>query len=81
MTSWYSDAALAKQAALAAMPEGETPPVDELLGVLEPRVPPSDAERCNCCGLDARDHVGGEEHGGRRWCSVCVDRGHYEDDS
>lgn len=23
--------------------------------------------------------VGGEEHGGVRWCSVCVGRGHHED--
>lgn len=78
--SYYSDAALAKQAALAALPEGAVPPLSMLGGIYEPRVHPSADERCTCCGLDARDSEGGEEHQGKRWCFICVGRGHHEDE-
>ena len=60
MKPYYSDDALAKQAALAALPEGAVAPVSMLLGICEPRVKPTDADRCNCCGLDARDSEGGD---------------------
>ena len=77
---YYSDDALAKQAALAALPEGAVAPFSMLLGICEPRVKPTDAERCNCCGLDARDSEGGEAIDGKRWCFICIGRGHHEDD-
>ena len=50
------------------------------LGICEPRVKPTDAERCNCCGLDARDSEGGEAIDSKRWCFICIGRGHHEDD-
>ena len=75
---YYSDDALAKQAALAALPDGAVAPLSMLLGICEPRVKPTDAERCNCCGLDARDSEGGEAI--KRWCFICIGRGHHEDD-
>ena len=77
---YYSDDALAKQAALAALPDGTVAPWSMLLGICEPRVKPADAERCNCCGLDARDSEGGEAIDGKRWCFICIGRGHHEDD-
>ena len=77
---YYSDDALAKQAALAALPDGAVAPLSMLLGICEPRVKPTDAERCNCCGLDARDSEGGEAIDGKRWCFICIGRGHHEDD-
>ena len=80
MKPYYSDDALAKQAALAALPDGAVAPWSMLLGICEPRVQPTDAERCNCCGLDARDSEGGEAIDGKRWCSICIGRGHHEDD-
>ena len=51
---YYSDDALAKQAALAALPDGAVAPLSMLLGICEPRVKPTDTERCNCCGRAPR---------------------------
>lgn len=62
---WYSDAALAKQAEADELLARDAPiPTELLCGMFEPRVQPTDAERCVCCGLDARDERGGEAHGG-----------------
>jgi hypothetical protein len=72
---WFSDEALRKQAKLEEGPVRWT----DLIGILEPRVPPTDEECCVCCGLDARDEVGGEEHNGKRYCDICLGRGHHED--
>jgi hypothetical protein len=80
MKPYCSDDALAKQAALAALPEGAVAPFSMLLGICEPRVKPTDAERCNCCGLDARDSEGGEAIDGKRWCFICIGRGHHASD-
>lgn len=78
--SWYSDEALAKQAEADALrSEGKEVPLTMLVGILEPRVHATEDERCRCCGTDARDEVGGEEHDGWRWCSICVGRGHHEE--
>lgn len=77
---YYSAEALAKQAALAALPDGAVAPWSMLLGIAEPRVKPTDAERCTCCGLDARDAEGGQERHGKRWCFICLGRGHDEGD-
>lgn len=38
---YYSDEALAKQAAVDALPEGELAPWSMLLGILEPRIKPT----------------------------------------
>ena len=78
--SYYSDEALAKQAALDALPDGARAPWSMLAGIIEPRVKATPAERCSCCGLDARDSEGGAEHDGRRWCFICIGRGHHEED-
>lgn len=78
--SYYSDAALAKQAALAALPEGTPAPLTMLAGIYEPRIHATPDERCTCCGLDARDSEGGEEHHSKRWCFICIGRRHHEDD-
>ena len=69
---WYSDAALAKQAALAA--SDRPPKWSDLLGLLEPRTQPTEVERCAHCRADARDDAGGEIHDDRRYCGLCVDR-------
>ena len=79
MEDYYSDEALAKQAALDALPEGEPAPWSMLLGVLEPRIKPTADERCTCCTLDARDAAGGRERHGERWCAICLARGHDEE--
>ena len=79
-SEYYSDAALAKQAAIAAARAvGKEPALSLYGGFLERRVPPTPAEHCNCCGLDARDDMGGEVHHGLRWCYICLGRGHHED--
>lgn len=76
---WYSDAALAKQAEADGLLAEDLPiPLDLLCGMFEPRIQPAEAERCSCCGLDARDECGGETHDGQRWCSKCLGRGHHE---
>lgn len=78
---WYSDAAIAKMAELdRKKAAGEPIGILDLAGILEPRVKPTGAERCYCCGGDGRDEMGGMEHGGKRWCSVCVGREHHERD-
>lgn len=78
--SWYSDAALERQAELARkQAAGEPPKATDLLGLLEPRVPPTAEERCVCCGLDARTEVFGEVHPTGRYCDLCISRGHHEE--
>ena len=77
---YYSDEALARQAALVALPEGEVLRWSMLLGIFEPRVKPTADERCACCGLDARDAEGGQERHGKRWCFICLGRGHDEEE-
>ena len=79
MEDYYSDEALAKQAALDALPEGEPAPWSMLLGICEPRIKPTADERCTCCTLDARDAAGGRERHGERWCAICLARGHDEE--
>lgn len=76
---WYSDAALAKQAALDAKPDDYVMTVEDLLGLWEPRVHATPEERCVCCKSDARPETGGETHHGQQWCSLCVGRDHHED--
>jgi hypothetical protein len=77
---YYSDEALRKQAEADALrANGEPVPLTLMLGIIEPRIKATPAERCNCCALDARDDEGGEEHGGLRRCYICVGRGHHED--
>lgn len=79
--SWYSDEALAKQTALTALPEGAKPDFTMLYGIWEPRVKPTEAERCCCCGGDGRDEDGGRTRpDGKAFCSICVGRGHDEDE-
>lgn len=73
--SWFSDAALAKQAALEAHPKGAPVSADMVCGVWEPRTQPTDDERCRCCGGDARE----DAWGNGRYCSICVGRGHDDD--
>ena len=59
--SEYSDAALAKQAALHDKARrGEPVWISDLWGIWEPRVHPTDAERCRHCGGDARPEWGGD---------------------
>lgn len=75
---WYSDEALNKQALadeLAA--RGERVPLDLMVGILAPRVEPTEAEQCANCGCDARGEVGGEAHSGKRWCGICIGRGRH----
>lgn len=80
--SYYSDEALRKQAEADELKaKGEPVPLTLIAGIAEPRVKATPAERCNCCGLDARDSEGGEEHRGLRWCYICVGRGHHDDDA
>lgn len=74
--SWFSDEALAKQAALE---RGEgTGGFSDLIGIWEPRTQPTDNERCHHCGGDARDGAGGDWH----FCGLCLgrDRDEYHDD-
>lgn len=76
--NWYSDEALSKQALadeLAA--RGERVPLDVIVGILAPRVEPTESEQCANCGCDARNEVGGEVHGGKRWCGICLGRGRH----
>jgi len=77
--SWYSDEALAKQAAARDWPEGTPQPVSLLFGILEPRIPPEQHERCVHCGSDARDEAGGGESKGVRWCGLCLSRRRDDD--
>ena len=62
------------------MADPTVPTWAELRGICAPATPPTDAERCVCCTLDARDEEGGEEHNGQRWCFICVGRGLHEED-
>jgi hypothetical protein len=79
---YYSDEALRKQSEADALrAAGERIPLALMAGILEPRVKATPAERCNCCGLDARDSEGGEERNGLRWCFLCIGRGHHEEDA
>lgn len=74
----YSDAALEKQAAIERLSaEGQTVPLAMFYGMCEPRVQPTDAERCQCCQSDAREGAGGDG----RHCGLCLDRGHGESDA
>lgn len=74
--SWYSDAALAKQAELKRRTEaGEPITTDLMRGIWEPRVAPRDDECCRCCGIDAREEVGGNGE----YCGICIGRGHHEE--
>lgn len=73
---WFSDAALAKQSALAALPEGAPVDLRLLWGAYAPRTQPSYDERCRCCGNDAREGAGGNG----RHCDICVGREHDDDD-
>lgn len=74
--SWFSDEALAKQAALAEKAaRGEQTCVSDLLGLLAPRVQPTAEQRCHNCGLDGRPEVGGEQRFGKAWCHICLGRG------
>lgn len=78
-TDWYSDEALRKQALADELnARGEPVPLDVMCGILAPRVQPTEAEECANCGCDARAEVGGEEHGGKRWCGICLGRGRHE---
>ena len=79
---WYSDAALAKQRRMdEKQARGEALTIDDFAGCLEPRVHATAEERCVCCGCDARDEQDGEEHDGKRWCFICIGRGHDRGDS
>lgn len=79
MSDYYSDEALALQAEMDRLKAaGEPIPLALYCGIAEPRVKATAAERCVCCGLDARDDEGGEERYGVRWCFICVGRGHPE---
>lgn len=76
--TWYSDEALRKQALADDLNARGVPvPLDVMVGILEPRVQPTEAEQCANCGCDARDEVGGEAHGGKRWCGICIGRGRH----
>lgn len=78
VAEWYSDEALAKQALADELTaRGERVPMDVMLGILAPRVEPTEAELCANCGCDARGEVGGEAHGGKRWCGICIGRGRH----
>jgi len=75
---WFSDAALAKQAEFDRLrTDGEEIPLSIMEGLLEPRVPPTEDEKCCCCGTDARDETGGIEYEGKRWCLICEGREHH----
>lgn len=75
---WHSDEALAKQALADDLSaRGEPVPMDVMLGLLAPGVEPTEAELCANCGCDARSEVGGEAHGGKRWCGICLGRGRH----
>ena len=63
------------------MGDPKAPTWAELLGICAPATPPTDAERCVCCTLDARDEEGGKEIRGKRWCFICIGRGHDEEDN
>lgn len=77
---WFSDEALAKQAAMRALPEGTTAPLELLFGCMEPRTQPEEHERCIHCGSDARDGQGGVSISkGVPWCYLCLGRGRDED--
>ena len=62
------------------MGDPKVPTWAELRGICAPATPPTDAERCVCCTLDARDEEGGAEIRGKRWCYVCIGRGHDEEE-
>lgn len=79
-TPWYSDEALRKQAEADRLKAaGEIVPLELLLGILEPRTPPEQHERCRHCRSDARDEAGGSESKGARWCDLCLSRGRDEE--
>lgn len=79
-SEFFSDRALALQAAASVKrTNGEKLTWADMAGIYERRIPPTEAERCNCCGSDARGDMGGEIHHGVRWCDTCIGREHHED--
>jgi hypothetical protein len=54
----------------------QTPRVDDLVGIWQIH-PSKETKPCFCCGTCACAQHGGEIHDGKRWCSICVGRGHH----
>lgn len=77
---WFSDDALAKQAALREASErGEKLSIEALFGIFAPRTQPTEDECCHNCGSDARREVDGRQRYGKAWCSLCMSRGRHDD--
>ena len=74
---WYSDSALVKQAEVERKTAaGEPITIGDMCGIYEARTQPTEAERCVCCGTDARERCGGNG----THCYICIGRGHHEDE-
>jgi hypothetical protein len=62
------------------MSDETLPAADDVLGIW---AHPEGTQHvpCVCCGTCTCDFHGGETHNDKRWCFICVGRGHHEDDT
>ena len=72
---WYSDRALAKQAALDVSQDMTR--WTDLMGLLQPRTEAPPWHRCTECSGDARDRAGGRVVGGKLLCELHAGRAEW----
>lgn len=73
---WYSDHANAQLAEIKRKEAaGEPGSWLDWVGILEPRIPAKEHERCDHCGSDAREPSGGDG----LFCGLCLNRDRDED--